>query len=88
MAKSEQILVRYSDGADAQRLYAWLEEHGYRNTQHLTAENYKFPAICVDESGEFFGTNVTCMAAAASCGRKAIGVDEFIATHHNSNLNQ
>lgn len=87
MKKSEQILVHYSDD-EAQRLFAWLEEHGYRNIQHLTPENYKFPAICVDESGEFFGTNVTCMAAAASCGRRAIGVDELIATHRNINLNQ
>lgn len=72
-----QALVRYSGKEETARLYEWLDGNGYRNIQHLSPDSYIFPVVCVNESGEYFGTNVTCMAAAASCGIRPIDAEEF-----------
>ena len=63
---NRQALLRYSGKEGAARLMRRLDESGYRNVRHLTAGNYTFPVICVNESGEYFGTDTACMAAAAS----------------------
>ncbi len=56
-----QLVVRHNQNAE---VFTWLEEHGYRNIQQLTVENYKFPVIVVETASKtFFGTNTTCMAA-------------------------
>ena len=78
-ANCKQALVSYGGKEEAAKLYAWLNGNGYRNVGGITPKNYKFPVIVVNESGEYFGTNATCMAAAASCGIHAVSVDEFIA---------
>lgn len=55
---------------------AWLEEHGYRNAQSLTAENYEFPIFVIEEK-MFFGTNTTCMAALTAMGICSISWEEW-----------
>lgn len=75
---SGQALVRYEGKEEAQALYDRLIRNGYRNAQRLTAENYSFPVVVIDlEEKTFFGTNTTCMAAAASNGIRPICVAAF-----------
>ena len=76
-----QILVRYGGKEEVQMLYDRLIRNGYRNVQGLTAEKYSFPVVVV-ETGEriFFGTNTTCMAAAASKGIRPIGIAALFAS--------
>lgn len=73
----EQYVVRIGVGEEKSEKFLWLQNHGYKNIQGLTAENYNFPIIVV-EGREFFGTNVTCMAASAMRGRKAISWDDWL----------
>lgn len=73
-----QIAVCYHGREEAQRLYKWLDGNGYKNIQGLSPENYTFPVVCVDESGIYFGTNTTCMAAAASKGIHALSLSGAI----------
>ncbi len=56
-------------GKNMEQAIAWLEGHGYRNVQNLTAEGYNFPVLVIEEK-VFFGTNLTCMAALSACGRR------------------
>ena len=50
----------------------WLLSQGYVNQHNLPAD-YNFPVFIADIlRKEIFGTNVTCMAAAASCGNRPV----------------
>ena len=74
---AKQLYVRYDSEDELSKLMAYLDAHGYENVGHLDARRYTFPVVCVDPNGSYFGTNTTCMAAAASCGRRAISLMEF-----------
>ena len=58
----------------------WLEEHGYRNVCNLHAGRYKLSVLVV-EKDYFFGTSVSCMAAACVSGQRTIDFEKFIRCH-------
>lgn len=66
-------------GKNMEQAIAWLEGHGYRNVQTLTAENYLLPVLVIEEDA-FFGTNITCMAALSACGRRQMPLSAWLAS--------
>ena len=77
--ETTQRFVCYRGEEELSRLMAYLDAHGYENVGRLGARSYSFPVVCVDPRGVYFGTNTACMAAAASCGIRAVGLSEFFA---------
>ena len=63
---------------DCPKLYRGHDFH--KNVQNLSEKKYKLSVIVV-EGDEFFGTNVTCMAAWCSCGNRVIPFETFIRRH-------
>ena len=72
-----QFLVRYKDSEEAEKICEWLEDRGYYNSHVEKFDGTTPQVIVVDESGSFFGTNTTCMAAAASCGVEFIDFNKL-----------
>ena len=70
-----QYLVQVGYGAEKAKRMLWLEEHGYKNVQHLSKE-YSYSVIVI-ENNHFFGGNVTCFAASVSKGRQPISWEEW-----------
>lgn len=66
-----QFLVRYKSAKEGSEICKWLEERGYCNKFGLDFER-RVQVIVVNKGRDFFGTNVTCMAAAVSCGIEII----------------
>jgi hypothetical protein len=78
MLEKQYVVSTYKVGL--KKAIAWLETHGYKNVQNLSEKKYKLSVIVV-EGDEFFGTNVTCMAAWCSCGNRVIPFETFIRRH-------
>ena len=76
---AKQYLVSVRSQKDMERVILYLENNGYKNPQNLTAENYAFPVLVVDDE-RFFGTNATCMAASVSCGKRVVSFNEWLKT--------
>lgn len=54
------------------QIIEWLESQGFTNTQYLPTD-YRFLVFIIDlKYKTIFGTNITCMASAASSGNKPI----------------
>ena len=71
----QQWVVRL--GENPQKTIDWLEANGFENFHKLTAETCKLGVVVV-EGMCFFATNVTCMAARATCGLpRPITLEQF-----------
>lgn len=78
--KSKQSIVRVSGKEDFEKILSYCLESGYKNPHGICAESFPVPLgiIVVDEIKKvFFLTNVTCIAAAASQGIKAVEAKDF-----------
>lgn len=73
-----QLYVRVP-ASDWAKIFSWLNKHGYRNVHGFTAEQQPPYGVIVIEKERYFGTNVTCMACAVSCGDRTVSFDEFLA---------
>ena len=76
---AKQYLVSVRGQKDMERVILYLENNGYKNPQNLTAKNYTFPVLVVEDE-RFFGTNTTCMAASVSCGKRVVSFNEWLKT--------
>ena len=70
-----QYFVQVGCGEEREKRMLWLEEHGYRNVQHLSIE-YPYSVIVIEDN-RFFGGNVTCFAASVSKGKHPIVWEEW-----------
>ena len=81
--KSNQSIVRVSKKEDFERILSYCLERGYKNPHGICAESFPVPLgiIVIDDIEKaFFLTNVTCMAGAASQGKRPIDAEEYLKT--------
>ena len=79
--KNRQYFVRVSGRESFEKVLDLCEKNGYCNIHSLTRESYPVipPVIVVDSNRREFGlTNVTCLAAMASCGKHPLDADDFL----------
>ena len=72
----KQCLVKLTNCIEGDNFINYLEDNGLTNIHNICYDNLRIKVIVVKEN-EFFSTNITCLAALASCGIKPISVDEF-----------
>lgn len=75
--KNKQYCIGISDRAALIKLLDLCEKRGYKNRFGLTCDSFPLtpPVIVVDVGEKEFGiTNVTCLAAMASCGKRPVAV--------------
>ena len=71
-----QLLVKLSNKADGENFIEFLENNGLINVHNISYDSLRIKVLVVDDK-EFFSTNVTCLAALASCNIKPITIEEF-----------
>lgn len=79
--RNRQSFVRVATKEDFERVIGLCLERGYRNVHGLIRDSFPIPlnVIVIDDGTKQFGlTNVTCMAAVASQGKRAIDVGAFL----------
>ena len=78
--KNKQYCIRISNKVALIRLLDLCDARGCKNRFGLTHDRFPLtpPVIVVDVGKREIGpTNVTCLAAMASCGKRTIDADEF-----------
>lgn len=80
--KCKQRIVKLINKEEGDFFIKYLENIGLKNVNNLSYDklqvNDKLQVkVVVVDSNKFFATNVTCLAAAASCGIRPISVEEF-----------
>lgn len=75
-SQSRQFLVKLNDDKEGNEFIDYLEEKGLKNIHKIRYESLRVKVLVVDDKS-FGSTNITCLAAAASCGIKAISVEDF-----------
>lgn len=79
--KNRQSFVRAATKKDYEQVLYWCIGKGYRNVHGLSKDSFpvSLNVIVIDDGAKRFGlTNVTCMAAVASQGKRAIDVGAFL----------
>ena len=79
--KNEWHIVRVGKKEDYEQVLDWCIGKGYGNVSGLSRDSFPIPlnVIVIDDGTKQFGlTNVTCMAAVASQGKRAIDVGAFL----------
>ena len=79
--KNEWYIVRVGTKEDYERIIELCLERGYENVSGLGSDSFPvfLNVIVINDGTKQFGlTNVTCMAAAASQGKRAIGTEEYL----------
>lgn len=71
-----QYLVKVGKGKEMDEAFAWLEEHGYKVSNHLKDGTYPYSVVVI-EGDVVFGGNVTCFAAKTSRGEKVMSWEEW-----------
>ena len=80
VGENGQYLVTVRKRKEWKRLFRYLTENGYSNVHSLTVfrRPTRPPVVVIDERKRvFFLTNVTCLAAASSCGKRAITCETY-----------
>ena len=72
----KQFLVKLQDKNDGNQFIEYLEYNGLVNVHNVCFDSLRIKVLVIHDK-KFFSTNVTCLAALASCGIKPIGTDEF-----------
>lgn len=75
-SQRKQVLVKLADLKEGDEFIKYLESNGFLNIHNITFSNLRIKVLVVDNN-KFFSTNITCLAALATCGIKPISVDEF-----------
>lgn len=72
----KQFLVKLSNESEGNQFIEYLTNKGFSNIHKISFNQLRVKVLVIDDQN-FFSTNVTCLAAFASCGIKPISVDEF-----------
>ena len=72
----KQFLVKLQDENEGNQFIEYLEYNGLVNVHKVSFDSLRIKVLVIDDK-KFFSSNVTCLAALASCGIKPIGTDEF-----------
>lgn len=75
-SQSKQFLVKLKDEKEGEAFIHYLEQKGFQNKHAVSYENLRVKVLVVEDKS-FWATNITCLAAAASCGIKAISVEDY-----------
>ncbi len=75
-SQRKQVLVKLVNNKEGEEFIEYLESNGLLNVHNITFDKLRIKVLVIDKN-EFFSTNVTCLAALASCGIKPISTDEF-----------
>lgn len=76
----KQFLVKLQDENEGNQFIEYLEYNGLVNVHKVSFDSLRIKVLVID-SKKFFSTNVTCLAALASCGIKPISVNDFKASN-------
>lgn len=79
----KQFLVKLPNEIKGNEFIKYLEKHGFENAHNINFDSLRVKVLVIDDK-KFFSTNVTCLAALASCNIKPMTIDDFI----NLNTNQ
>ena len=72
-----QYLVNVKARKEREEIFSWFVEHGYEGLGHLIDGAYPYSTVVID-GNRVFGGNVTCFAAAASCGARVLSWREWL----------
>ena len=79
--KNKQYCIRISDRVALIKLLDLCDARGYKNRFGITPDSFPLtpPVVVVDVGKREIGpTNVTCLAAMASCGKSPCAADDFL----------
>jgi len=79
----KQFLVKLPNEIKGNKFIKYLEKHGFINVHNVTFDSLRVKVLVIDDK-KFFSTNVTCLAALASCNIKPMTIEDFI----NLNIDQ
>ena len=79
-SQRKQVLVKLANHKEGEEFIKYLEGNGLLNVHNISFDKLRIKVLVVDKN-EFFSTNVTCLAALASCGIKPISVNDFKASN-------
>ena len=79
----KQYFIKLSNKTDGNKFIEYLESKGYENIHKINYEKMKIKVLIVDDK-KFFSTNVTCLAAMASCKINPISIDKFMKLNDKS----
>lgn len=85
--KNRQNFVRVATKEDYEQVFDRCIGKGYRNVHGLSKDSFpvSLNVIVIDDGAKRFGlTNVTCMAAATSQGKRTIGTEEYLRIIQNN----
>lgn len=72
----KQHLVKLNEKKETEDFFKFLEKNGYKNIQNISYESLRIKVVVIDRN-QFFATNTTCLAAAATKGLKLISIKQF-----------
>lgn len=72
----KQVLVKLTNSKEGKEFIDYLENNGFINIHNISFDSLRVKVIVVD-TDKFWSTNITCLAAVASCGIKPISIEEF-----------
>ena len=78
--RNRQFFVRVATKEDYEQVLDRCIGNGYRNVHGMSKDSFPvfLNVIVIDDGTKQFGlTNVTCIAAAASQGKRAIGTEAY-----------
>lgn len=74
--QNKQILVKLKNKEEGAKFLSYLESVGLKNIYNVNYNTLQ-PKVILIENNSFYPTNVTCLAALASCNIKPISTDDF-----------
>ena len=73
-----QIIVKVKKEKECREFIEFLNCVGFENVKNISYQDLQVKVLIVDlDQFKFFPTNITCLAAAASVGKKAVEIEDF-----------
>jgi len=73
----KQVLVKLPNEIEGNQFIEYLESKGFVNVHKIDFNKLRVKVLVI-EGYNFFSTNVTCLAALASCKIKPVSIDDFM----------
>lgn len=74
--QNKQILVKLKNKEEGAKFLSYLESVGLKNIYNINYDKLQTKVVLIKDNS-FYPTNVTCLAALASCNIKPISIDDF-----------